>query len=234
MLELTGLNAGYGDLKILRNVSLTISRGEFVGLLGANNAGKSTLVNCISRIIPWRVGACTFEGTDISRCDPHEVTERGISQVPEGRQLFPAMTVWENLVLGAFPTTARPHRARRMDFVFSIFPRLSERSKQAAGTLSGGEQQMLAIGRALMSGPKLLILDEPSLGLSPKFVQTIFEALTTLHREGLTLLLVEQNLKITLRNVQRCYVIERGEIVISGRSEDMLDDPAVKRAYLGS
>ena len=234
MLELKGICAGYGDLEILRSVSLKIERGDIVGLLGANNAGKSTLVNCISRIVPWRIGSCTFEGADISRLEPHEVTQRGISQVPEGRQLFPAMTVWENLVLGSFPRKARAQRAQRMDYVFDIFPRLSERRTQAAGTLSGGEQQMLAIGRALMSGPKLLILDKPSLGLSPKFVQTIFTALAALHREGLTILLVEQNLNVTLRNVQRCYVLERGEIVISGRSEDMRDDPAVKRAYLGA
>lgn len=234
MLELEGICAGYGDLEILRRVSLTIGRREIVGLLGANNAGKSTLVNCISRIIPWRVGNCTFEGRDISRLEPHEITECGISQVPEGRQLFPAMTVWENLMLGSFPGRARLQRAQKMDYIFNLFPRLLERRTQAAGTLSGGEQQMLAIGRALMSGPKLLILDEPSLGLSPKFVQTIFEALAALHREGLTILLVEQNLNVTLRNVQRCYVLERGEIVISGRSEDMRDDPAVKRAYLGT
>ncbi len=234
MLELESICAGYGDIEVLRRVSLTIGRGEIVGLLGSNNAGKSTLVNCISRIIPWKVGKCTFEGMDISCLEPHEITECGISQVPEGRQLFPSMTVWENLVLGGFPGKARPQRAQKMDYVFDLFPRLSERRTQAAGTLSGGEQQMCAIGRALMSGPKLLILDEPSLGLSPKFVQTIFEALAALHREGLTILLVEQNLNVTLRNVQRCYVLERGEIVISGRSEDMRNDPAVKRAYLGT
>jgi branched-chain amino acid transport system ATP-binding protein len=234
MLEVEEISAGYGDLQILRRVSLKIERGEIVGLLGANSAGKSTLVNCISRIIPWRTGSCVFEGRDISRLQAHEVTECGISQVPEGRQLFPEMTVWENLALGAFSAKARPRRAEKLDYVFQLFPRLSERRTQAAGTLSGGEQQMLAIGRALMSGPKLLILDEPSLGLSPKFVLTIFEALAALHREGLTILLVEQNLNVTLRSVQRCYVLERGEIVISGRSEDMRNDPAVKRAYLGT
>ncbi|MBJ7404152.1 MAG: ABC transporter ATP-binding protein [Bradyrhizobium sp.] len=234
MLEIEGASAGYGDLDILRGVSLKIAKGEIVGLLGANNAGKSTLVNCISRIVPWRGGKCVFEGSDISRLHAHEVTERGISQVPEGRQLFPEMTVWENLALGAYTRKARLERSRKLEFVLDLFPRLSERRVQAAGTLSGGEQQMLAIGRALMSGPKLLILDEPSLGLSPKFVLTIFEALTAMHREGLTILLVEQNLNLTLQNVQRCYVLERGEIVISGRSEDMQDDPAVKRAYLGT
>lgn len=234
MLELDGVCAGYGDLEILRQVSLKIGRGEMVGLLGANNAGKSTLVNCISGIVPVSQGSCNFEGTDISRLEPHEVTERGISQVPEGRQLFPTMTVWENLVLGSFPAKARAQRTQRLEYVFNLFPRLAERRRQAAGTLSGGEQQMVAIGRAMMSGPKLLILDEPSLGLSPKFVQTIFEALGALHREGLTILLVEQNLNVTLRNVQRCYVIERGGIVISGRSDEMRNDPAVKRAYLGT
>lgn len=234
MLELTGLYAGYGDLEVLRDVSLTIGQGEIVGLLGANNAGKTTLVNCISRIIPWQRGICKFEGRDISRLAPHEVTECGISQVPEGRQLFPAMTVWENLMMGGFPGKARAQRAKTIEYVFGLFPRLLERRTQLAGTLSGGEQQMLAIGRALMSGPRLLVLDEPSLGLSPRFVQTIFEAMAALHREGLTILLVEQNLNVALKNVQRCYVLERGEVAISGRAEDMRHDPAVRKAYLGN
>ncbi len=234
MLELTGLCAGYGDLEVLRDISLSIGQGEIVGLLGANNAGKTTLVNCISRLIPWHRGACKFEGRDISRLAPHEVTECGISQVPEGRQLFPAMTVWENLMMGGFPGKARAQRAKTIEYVFGLFPRLLERRTQLAGTLSGGEQQMLAIGRALMSGPRLLVLDEPSLGLSPRFVQTIFEALAALHREGLTILLVEQNLNVALKNVQRCYVLERGEVAISGRAEDMRHDPAVRKAYLGN
>ena len=234
MLELTGLCAGYGDLEVLRDISLSIGQGEIVGLLGANNAGKTTLVNCISRLIPWHRGACKFEGRDISRLAPHEVTECGISQVPEGRQLFPAMTVWENLMMGGFPGKARAQRAKTIEYVFGLFPRLLERRTQLAGTLSGGEQQMLAIGRALMSGPRLLVLDEPSLGLSPRFVQTIFEALAALHREGLTILLVEQNLNVALKNVQRCYVLERGEVAISGRAEDMRHDPAGRKAYLGN
>ncbi len=234
MLELTGLCAGYGDLEVLRDISLSIGQGEIVGLLGANNAGKTTLVNCISRLIPWHRGACKFEGRDISRLAPHEVTECGISQVPEGRQLFPAMTVWENLMMGGFPGKARAQRAKTIEYVFGLFPRLLERRTQLAGTLSGGEQQMLAIGRALMSGPRLLVLDEPSLGLSPRFVQTIFEALAALHREGLTILLVEQNLNVALKNVKRCYVLERGEVAISGRAEDMRHDPAVRKAYLGN
>lgn len=234
MLELTGLYAGYGDLEALRDVSLTIGQGEIVGLLGANNAGKTTLVNCISRIIPWQRGVCRFEGRDISRLAPHHVTECGISQVPEGRQLFPAMTVWENLMMGGFPSKARAQRAKTIEYVFGLFPRLLERRTQLAGTLSGGEQQMLAIGRALMSRPRLLVLDEPSLGLSPRFVQTIFEAMAALHREGLTILLVEQNLNVALKNVQRCYVLERGEVAISGRAEDMRHDPAVRKAYLGN
>ncbi len=234
MLELTGLCAGYGDLEVLRDISLSIGQGEIVGLLGANNAGKTTLVNCISRLIPWHRGACKFEGRDISRLAPHEVTECGISQVPEGRQLFPAMTVWENLMMGGFPGKARAQRAKTIEYVFGLFPRLLERRTQLAGTLSGGEQQMLAIGRALMSGPRLLVLDEPSLGLSPRVVQTIFEALAALHREGLTILLVEQNLNVALKNVQRCYVLERGEVAISGRAEDMRHDPAVRKAYLGN
>jgi branched-chain amino acid transport system ATP-binding protein len=234
MLELTGLYAGYGDLEVLRDVSLTIGRGEIVGLLGANNAGKTTLVNCISRLVPWERGICKFEGRNISGLAPHEVTECGISQVPEGRQLFPAMTVWENLMMGGFPGKARPQRAKTIEYVFGLFPRLLERRTQLAGTLSGGEQQMLAIGRALMSRPRLLVLDEPSLGLSPRFVQTIFEALAALHREGLTILLVEQNLNVALQNVQRCYVLERGEVAISGLAADMRNDPAVRKAYLGS
>jgi branched-chain amino acid transport system ATP-binding protein len=234
MLEISGLCARYGKLEVLRNVSISVSRGEVVGLLGANNAGKTTVVNCVSGIVRPSAGRFVFEGSDISRLEPHEIAARGICQVPEGRQLFPRMTVWENLLLGGFTRGARSRRSERAAFVMDLFPRLKERRKQLAGTLSGGEQQMLAIGRALMAGPKLLMLDEPSLGLSPLFVLTIFEALSALHREGLTILLVEQNLKIALNQAQRCYVLERGEVVISGDSQSMRHDPAVRRAYLGA
>jgi len=213
---------------------MSVSKGEMVALLGANNAGKTTIVNCVSGLVRPSAGQFIFEGSDMSRLESHEIAARGICQVPEGRQLFPRMTVWENLLLGGFVKAARNSRMERAEFVMNLFPRLEERKKQLAGTLSGGEQQMLAIGRALMAKPKLLMLDEPSLGLSPLFVMEIFEALSLLHRQGLTILLVEQNLKIALAHAQRCYVLERGEIVIAGDSHDMRNDPAVRRAYLGA
>lgn len=234
MLEIRGLSAGYGELQVLKEVSISVFKGEMVALLGANNVGKTTVVNCVSGIVRPSAGQLFFEGSDISRLPPHEIAACGIRQVPEGRQLFPRMTVWENLWLGGFTRAARNSRRERASFVMELFPQLKERQKQLAETLSGGEQQMLAIGRALMGGPKLLMLDEPSLGLSPRFVLTIFETLSLLQSQGLTILLVEQNLKLALNHAQRCYVLERGEIAISGDSQDMRSDQAVRRAYLGA
>lgn len=233
MLDVSRLTAGYGRVNVLRDVSLTVARGEFVGLLGANNAGKSTLIQCLSGIVIPGGGAIRFEGEDITGLAPHEKVERGIVQVPEGRLVFPQMSVRDNLFMGAVSVRARPQRATRLAHVLDTFPRLRERLGQDAGTLSGGEQQMLAIGRGMMADAKLLLLDEPSLGLSPLFVQFIFEILRKLHADGMTILLVEQNSTLTFRHASRCYVLERGEIAIEGLSAVVAKDPATRKAYLG-
>ncbi|MFT3938733.1 ABC transporter ATP-binding protein [Rhodopseudomonas sp.] len=233
MLEVEGLVAGYGGSPILRDVSLRLASGEIVGLLGANNAGKTTLINCLSGIVTPMSGRILFEGQDVTRTTARERVELGIIQVPEGRLVFPEMSVRENLLLGGFCDRARPHRPARMEKVLDLFPRLKERLTQAAGTLSGGEQQMLAIGRGLMAEARILMLDEPSLGLSPLFVQYIFEIIDQLHQSGLTMLLVEQNLNLTLRHAQRCYVLERGQVAVEGTADLVRDDPRTRQAYLG-
>ena len=233
MLEVRGLTAGYGTNTVLRDVSLDVHEGELVGLLGANNAGKSTLIQCLSGIVTPRAGTIRFRGDDVTRAPPHEMVERGIIQVPEGRLVFPQMSVRDNLLMGAACARAKPKRPARLELVLDTFPRLRERLDQAAGTLSGGEQQMLAIGRGMMADGSLLLLDEPSLGLSPLFVQYIFETLRKLHAEGLTILLVEQNSSLTFRHASRCYVLERGEIAVEGPSEVVRENPATRKAYLG-
>ena len=233
MLEVTGLTAGYGGNPVLEDVHVEIGAGQLIGLLGANNAGKSTFINCLSGTVPATSGRILFEGEDITRLSPKARVERGIVQVPEGRLVFPDMSVRENLLLGGYNATARPHRAQRIDHVLSLLPRLEERLGQAAGTLSGGEQQMLAIGRGLVAEPRLLMLDEPSLGLAPRFVQYVFEIIDQLHDSGLTVLLVEQNLNLTLRHADYCYVLERGRVVVEGVSSHVKDDPRTKSAYLG-
>ncbi len=233
MLRIEGLTAAYDGPPALSNVSLHVEKGEILGLLGANNAGKSTLINCISGLVRPLAGRISFDGADITRLRPHQRVASGIVQVPEGRQVFPKMSVIENLLLGGTARAARPHRVDRLDQVFALFPRLAERKPQQAGTLSGGEQQMLAIGRALMSGPRLLMLDEPSLGLSPLFVQIIFEALADLNRQGLTILLIEQNLTLTLSYAARGVVLERGQVAIEGTRDMLKDDPRTRAAYLG-
>jgi branched-chain amino acid transport system ATP-binding protein len=233
MLEVTSLDAGYGRIRALSGVNVSIKRGEFVGLLGANNAGKSTTINCLSGIVPARAGRMVFEGCDFTGWPAHRIVELGIAQVPEGRQIFPQMTIHENLLMGGVSSRARPKRGEKLDYVLDLFPRLNERLTQLAGTLSGGEQQMLAIGRALIADPKLLILDEPSLGLSPIMVQTIFKVLRSLHLDGLTVLLVEQNLNLTLAHASRCYVLERGTVVLEGTSNELKSDPRTRKAYIG-
>jgi branched-chain amino acid transport system ATP-binding protein len=233
MLELENLVAGYGGVAVLRDVSIKLDVGEIVGLLGANNAGKTTLINCLSGMVAPISGRILFEGRDISRLNAQQRVEAGIVQVPEGRLVFPEMSVRENLLLGGINARARTHRPRQMDKVLELFPRLRERLSQHAGTLSGGEQQMLAIGRGLMAEAKLLMLDEPSLGLSPLFVQYIFEIIDKLPAEGLTVLLVEQNLMLTLRHAARCYVLERGQLAVEGAADVVLNDPRTRSAYLG-
>ena len=233
MLEMQGVTAGYDGVPVLRDVSVSVGRGELVGLLGANNAGKSTLINVISGIVPIMSGRLMFDGEDISRVGAQRRVELGLVQVPEGRHIFPQMSVRENLLLGGYNRKARPERAANMDHVVSLFPRLGERLGQLAGTLSGGEQQMVAIGRGLMAGARLLMLDEPSLGLSPLFVQFIFEIIDKLHAEGMTILLVEQNLSLTVRHADRCYVLERGVVAVEGASAAVAEDPRTRAAYLG-
>ena len=233
MLEVDSLVAGYGGVAVLRDVSVKLAAGEMVGLLGANNAGKTTLINVLSGTVAPMSGRIIFEGRDVTRLTPRQRVELGIVQVPEGRLVFPEMSVRENLQLGGINARAKPNRSRQMEVVLGLFPRLKERLSQDAGTLSGGEQQMLAIGRGLMAEAKLLMLDEPSLGLSPLFVKYIFDIIDRLHGEGLSILLVEQSLMLTLRHTQRCYVLERGQVAIEGPSDVIKDDPRTRSAYLG-
>src|SRR5882757_3723216 len=232
ILAVRGLCAGYGATEILRGVDLTVGHGEIVAVLGSNGAGKSTLNRTISGVVrPWR-GSIRFGDAAIEREQPKAIVARGLIHVPEGRRIFPNMTVRENLDLGAY-RRARARRSVNRNRVFAIFPRLAERQRQRAGTLSGGEQQMLAIGRGLMAEPKLLILDEPSLGLSPLLVEELFALIRRINREGITLLLVEQNVVQCLEVARRAYILEEGMFVLHGNSADIRDDPNLKRAYLG-
>ena len=233
MLEVSDLRAGYGGRPVLNDVSLHVGQGSFVGLLGANNAGKSTLIHTLSGLVRPLAGTIRFEGEDVTHCTPRQRVERGIVQVPEGRLVFPHMTVRDNLLMGGLCDRARPRRATLMELVLDTFPRLRERLTQFAGTMSGGEQQMLALGRGMMADGRLLLLDEPSLGLSPLFVQYIFQVLRRLHAAGLTILLVEQNAGLTFRHAARCYVLERGRISVQGTSDEVRQDPATRKAYMG-
>lgn len=236
MLKLRNLQTFYGRIRVLDNVSLSVKPGEIVTLIGANGAGKSTMLNCISSLIPSREGEILFQGQRINGQPPEEVVRLGICQVPEGRQIFQPLTVLENLELGAYLRYGRRERGsieRDLKMVFSLFPILAERSNQVSGTLSGGEQQMLAIARALMSRPKLLLLDEPSMGLAPRVVVDIFHTISRLRHEGLTILVVEQNARAALKIADRGYVLETGRIILQGSAAELLEDHDVKRAYLG-
>jgi branched-chain amino acid transport system ATP-binding protein len=232
ILAVSGLHAGYGATEILRGVDLTVGEGEIVAVLGGNGAGKSTLNRTISGVMrSWR-GSIRFAGATIERDKPSAIVAHGLIQVPEGRRIFPNMTVRENLDLGAY-RRARARRAVNRNKVFAIFPRLAERQRQRAGTLSGGEQQMLAIGRGLMAEPKLLILDEPSLGLSPLLVEELFTLIKRINADGIALLLVEQNVVQSLEVAKRAYILDNGLFVLQGSAADIRNDPALKRAYLG-
>jgi branched-chain amino acid transport system ATP-binding protein len=232
LLQIKGLRGGYGPVEVLRGVDLTVNSGEMVALLGSNGAGKSTLNNVLSGIYPAWAGTVRFDGQDLSRAHYRTVVQAGLIQVPEGRKVFPNLSVLENLELGSF-TRARERRAANLDKVFAIFPRLQERLPQLAGTLSGGEQQMLAIGRGLMAEPRLLILDEPSLGLSPLLVDELFGLIRRLRDGGLAILLVEQNVGQSLDIADRAYVMENGSIRFSGLPADLLASDELRRAYLG-
>ncbi len=234
MLRIENLDFSYGDLQVLWGVSLQVNQGEIVTVLGANGAGKSTTLRNVSRLVRPTRGTITFEGKDLEKLESHQVVEMGIVQVPEGRRIFPEMTVLENLRMGSFVKATRPDRQRNLERAFTLFPRLAERQKQLGGTLSGGEQQMLAIGRGLMTNPRLLLLDEPSLGLSPLFVKNIFEIIKEINRQGITILLVEQNVFQSLRISHRAYVLETGRVVLSGTGEALLVNEHVKKAFLGA
>lgn len=233
MLEVRNVNAGYGDVSVLWNVSLSVPRQKVVALVGANGMGKTTLLRTISGVIHPTSGAILIGDEDVAGLSAHAVAARGVAHVPEGRQLFPAMTVRENLVVGSYLPRAKSHRAESIERVFALFPRLRERHTQLAGSLSGGEQQMLAIARGLMLRPQLLMLDEPSLGLAPLVVDEIFTTIDHLRGEGMTILLVEQNVQQALRLAETAYVLENGRITLHGRAQDLLEDPKVQSAYLG-
>jgi branched-chain amino acid transport system ATP-binding protein len=231
MLRVDSVSAGYAAFQALFDVSLRVERGESVAVIGPNGAGKTTLLRLISKLVEPRSGSLFFEDKTLVGVPPHQVVERGIAHVPENRRLFPRLTIEENLRMGAF--TARSTYAQRLEQVYSLFPRLKERRRQPAGTMSGGEQQMCAIGRALMSGPKLLLLDEPSAGLAPVVVQAIFELVRRICAEGYTVLIVEQNIRQVLKVVSRAYLLEAGHIVQSGTAAELLAAPEIQKAYLG-
>jgi branched-chain amino acid transport system ATP-binding protein len=233
MLVLDGVETYYGTIQALKGISIDVRDGEIVTLLGANGAGKSTTLRSINGLNHPRRGTISFLGDDISRTPAHEIVRRGVSQSPEGRKLFPRMTVVENLEMGAFQRHDRGEIKEDMDRVFTLFPRLAERKSQRAGTMSGGEQQMLAIGRALMARPKLLMLDEPSMGLAPIFVDRVFETIVEINKQGTTILLVEQNALVALEVADRGYVLQTGTVALSGTAQSLREDEGVRKTYLG-
>ncbi len=233
MLELKGIHSGYDSTTILQDVSLTVTEGEVVTIVGANGAGKTTTLRTISGLIKPTQGSIHFDGQDITRLSSHETVELGITLIPEGRQLFPDMTVRENLMMGAYRKGARASQSQLMDEVLDLFPRVAERLEQKANSLSGGEQQMVAIARGLMAKPRLLMFDEPSLGLAPIIVSQVFERIDSIVKTGATVLIVEQNVFHTLKAADRGYVLENGEIVLSDDADALLENPHVRKAYLG-
>jgi branched-chain amino acid transport system ATP-binding protein len=233
VLTLSGVSASYGPVPAVGDVSIEIAEGEAVGLLGANGAGKSTTLRAISGLIRLRSGTITFLGTDIASLPAYKTAELGIAHVPEGRQVFPELSVQENLEIGAYVPRAKAERRRTLELVYSVFPVLAERRKQLAGTMSGGEQQMLAVGRGLMLKPRLLMLDEPSLGLAPVVTDVTFQKIQEIHSMGTAILLVEQNVSRALALVQRAYVLESGKVIMQGTSEELANNRQVQAAYLG-
>ena len=233
MLELNGVNAGYGSFQALFDISLEVKAGEAVAVIGHNGAGKTTLMRVISGMTAPFSGALTMEGQALGLVKPHEIVDLGIAHVPENRRLFPGMTVEDNLKLGAFAKKARGDSDKNLNFVYELFPRMKERRDQLAGTMSGGEQQMCAIGRAIMSGPKLLLMDEPSEGLAPVVVQQVFGLVKRIREEGYTVLIVEQNVQQVLKVADRAYLLEAGQLIESGNSTDLLASETVRKAYMG-
>lgn len=234
MLEVSGLKVAYGGIQAVKGVSFHVDEGEMVALIGANGAGKTSVMKAVARMLTHGVaGSVIYRGTELTRLAPHQIIEAGVALVPEGRGVFQRLTIHENLVMGAYSRRDQAQIGRDIDHVYGLFPRLKERELQLAGTLSGGEQQMLAIGRALMSKAKMLLLDEPSMGLAPIMVQKIFEVVQMVRREGMTVLLVEQNAKLALEVSDRGYVMEQGEITLTDEARALLANPAVRQAYLG-
>jgi branched-chain amino acid transport system ATP-binding protein len=233
MLKLSGIDAGYAGFQALFGVSMNVDAGEAVAVIGANGAGKTTLLRVISGLLAPTAGAMTMEGKDLIATPPHRVIETGIGHVPEGRRLFPRLTVEDNLRMGAFIPAARARFTERLDYVFTLFPRLKERRRQLAGTLSGGEQQMCAIARTLMSGPKLVLLDEPSMGLAPVIVTQVFDLVRRIRSEGYTVLIVEQNVRQVLKVADRAYLLEVGRIKASGAAADLAASDDIRKAYMG-
>jgi branched-chain amino acid transport system ATP-binding protein len=233
VLEVLGVDAAYGEVRALDGVDVRVGSDEIVALVGSNGAGKTTLLRCIAGLTRPHAGRVVWRGVELGGLPPHRVVERGVAMVPEGRRLFGHMTVEENLTLGAFTARARPERRATLERVYEIFPRLAERRRQRAGALSGGEQQMAAIGRALMTRPSLLMLDEPSLGLAPRVVESVLAVLGEINRTGVGVFLVEQNVRAALALAHRAYLLEHGRVVGEGRGAEVLADPEVRRAYLG-
>ena len=234
-LEIKDLRVHYGKIEAIKGVSVVVNQGEIVTLIGANGAGKTTILKTISGLRPVSSGSITFDGVDINKIPAHKRVDLGISQVPEGRGIFPGMTVLENLEMGKFNRKDRKHEMDEdLDRVYTLFPRLKERVGQAGGTLSGGEQQMLAMGRALMARPKVLLLDEPSMGLAPQMIANIFRIITEINKQGVTILLVEQNAQQALQRAHRAYILETGNVTKEAAASDLLNDPAVREAYLGT
>ena len=233
MLKVSGIDVFYGDLQVLWDVSFEVRDKEILVLVGANGAGKSTTIKTISGLLKPRTGTIEFDGVRLDQLPPDRVIGQGVVHVPEGRKLFPGMSVLENLLMGGYPRPARPHRPRRLEEVFAIFPTLRERQRQLAGTLSGGEQQMVAIARGLMAGPKVMMLDEPSLGLAPIMVTEMFRVIGEINRKGVTVLLVEQNTEHALALAHRGFVLESGRVVLAGTGQELLTNAQVREAYLG-
>ena len=234
-LEIKDLRVHYGKIEAIKGVSVVVNEGEIVTLIGANGAGKTTILKTISGLRPVSSGSVNFDGQDLNKVQAHERVDLGISQVPEGRGIFPGMTVLENLEMGKFNRKDRKaEMGEDLDRIYTLFPRLKERTSQAGGTLSGGEQQMLAMGRALMARPKVLLLDEPSMGLAPQMIANIFRIITEINKQGVTILLVEQNAQQALQRAHRAYILETGNVTKEAKAADLLNDPAVREAYLGT
>lgn len=233
MLEVKGLQVYYGVIQALKDISFEVNQGEVIALIGANGAGKTTTLHTLTGLLPAKQGSIIFEGKDITKVPAHKIVEMGIAHVPEGRRVFSQLSVYENLKMGAYTRKDKKEIAENLENVYKRFPRLEERKNQRAGTLSGGEQQMLAMGRALMSNPKMIVMDEPSMGLSPIFVNEIFDIIEKVSAGGTTVLLVEQNAKKALSIADRAYVLETGNIVLSGDAKELMNDDSIKKAYLG-